>query len=239
MSLKKIALLVSIVFLGISSNVKAKEIFYYNDNGVNLSKEEYNFITKMLWEGYQKTMTINDYNYFFSDGISDDIEVQELNQYELYGTSHTTANKSLKISKANYSTYSLIVTNATWINSPTIRSYDVIGAYLDNVSLMDTPVTTVTSSEGKTYFTEISRQINGFGVSVKLPTSANNIIVTQSFKVSGNGHIYASYQHAKKTISKANSQKYSISLSGYGNVFLFNDSVKSYYDGMGGVDISV
>ena len=43
----------------------------------------------------------------------------------------------------------------------------------------------------------------------------------------------------QKNTSIVNSKKYTIDKSGYGHVFLFDDSVKSIYDAMGGVNISL
>ena len=80
---------------------------------------------------------------------------------------------------------------------------------------------------------------NGFGVSIKLLSSGNNMRITQTFRISGTGKLYASYQHATSNISLADSQKFNISNSGYGGVFLFDNLIRKYYDGMGGVDISV
>lgn len=74
---------------------------------------------------------------------------------------------------------------------------------------------------------------------MKLPTGGNNMVVSQYFRVETGGTVYGSYQHATANISLANSKKYTISRTGYGGVFLFNSPVRSYYDAMGGVNISV
>ena len=237
--MKKILYILLLAFFCTGVNVSASEIYFSNVNGVNLTEEEYNFISKIFWDGYQKEMTIEDYNFILSDGISENIVTNNYIPYQTMGTTHTTASKSLTITKTQLSSYTLISVVATWLASPTVRSYDVIGSYLSGVSLMDAPTTKVSSSSGTTSYADVLYDNNGFGVSVKLPTSGSNIIVSQAFKVNGSGHIYSSYQHAKKSISLSNSKRYSISLSGYGNVFLFESSIKSYYDQMGGVDISI
>ena len=51
--------------------------------------------------------------------------------------------------------------------------------------------------------------------------------------------IYGTYQHAIRDISLANSQKYTLSSTGYGKVVLFDSSVKSYYSLFGGVDVTL
>ncbi len=237
--MKKILYILLLVFFCTSVNVSASEIYFSNANGVNLTIEEYNFISKIFWEGYQKDMTIEDYNFILSDGISENIVTYNYIPFQTMGTIHTTSSKTLTITKTQMSSYTLVSVVATWLSSPKVRSYDVIGSYLNGVTLMDSPTTKVSSSSGTTSYGDILDDDNGFGVSVKLPTSGSNIIVSQAFKVNGSGHIYSSYQHSSSYISLATSKKYSISLSGYGNVFLFDASVKNYFDQMGGVDISI
>ena len=46
------------MFLLAGINVYAEEdIYYTNDNGVSLTKTEYDFFTKMYWDGYQEFVT--------------------------------------------------------------------------------------------------------------------------------------------------------------------------------------
>lgn len=217
----------------------SSKVYYSNLNDVHFSEEEYDFISSFYGEGYQADMTLKEYEYIFADGVPTNIEKNEYIPFQMYSSSHSTASKSLSISKASISNYYLVSVTASWKTSPKVRSYDVIGAYIGSMSLVESPLTKVNSSEGTTFYSNLVTDTKGFGVSVKLPSSGSNISVIQTFKVTGSGMIYASYQHATSTISLANSKKYSISMSGYGNVFLFDNSVKNYYDQMGGVDISV
>lgn len=241
--MKKILFIVILnFFVFFNTGVYAKEIYYTNNYGVNFSLEEYDFISKMFYVGYQKIMMEEDYNNIFSEDIinSEIVSNTYISNGDIkpYGLSHSTASKKLTISKACTSNC-LITINATWIKSPVVRSYDVIGAYLDGVTLLTEPTTTAINTSGSNSSTEIVKFENGFGVSVKLPNSGNDMKVSQYFKVINSGKVYASYQHAAKSISLANSKKYTISRSGYGGVFLFNSSVRDYYDGMGGVDITI
>ena len=242
--MKKIFFILILLLSFISVNVNASEIYYTNDNGVQFTKQEYDFVTKMFFDGYQKSMTAEDYNDILKDGISNQIETKyfrnyQPNGYQLTGTEHTTSAKSLKITKSVFSSYVLVGVVANWFGEPTVKSYDVMGAFLSNVTLNNIPNTKVITSETTTSYVEAQYDNNGFGVSVKIPSAGSNLSITQTFKVSGSGRVYASYQHAKKSISLNNSKKYSIDLTGYGNVFLFDSSVKSYYDQMGGVDIAI
>ena len=61
--MKKFVFLI-IAFLLFSCSVKASS-FYTNDNGVSFSEDEYSLVSKMVYDGYQSTMTIGEYNYFF------------------------------------------------------------------------------------------------------------------------------------------------------------------------------
>ena len=81
---------------------------------------------------------------------------------------------------------------------------------------------------------------NGFGASIKLPSSGTNIVVSQTYSVYTGGTVYASYQHAKSTVTLSQSLDFTISGGGLGEVFYFsNSSIRSKYDGMGGVYMDV
>ena len=222
------------------TNVSAKEVYYQNDNGVTFSKEEYDYLTYMYWDGAQDLMTKEDYEKFINYGIVGGSLNSVIYDEPILtrGATYETASKKLKIS-SSCSTNCAISIVATWKNSPAVRSYDVIGAYLENTTLKDTPVTKVTSSTGAYQSTEIKSSSNGFGVSVSLPAYGTSVIISQTFKVASGGTVYGSYQHAIKTISLANSKNYTISKDGYGDVFKFSGTAASTYDKMQGVNLSV
>lgn len=236
----KCLLIVVVMFFCITT-VKA-EVYYNNENGVSFTKEEYDFITNMFYPGYQNIMNFEDYeNIFENDTVNNEIRKKTFEPYvseAARGFFHASASKRITIATSCSSTC-LVTVNAIWTATPNVRSYDVIGAYLDDVDLYNTPTTTVANSTGSSRSDEIVEKSNGFGVSIKLLSSGNEMQVSQYFRVTTGGTIYASYQHAKRTITLANSKKYDISRSGYGGVFLFNSGITSYYDAMGGVDISV
>ena len=156
----------------------------------------------------------------------------------LASSSHTTKSKSLTMTSACASNYCNITLAVEWLKEPTVKSYDVIGVYLMNNSLVTSPITYTYSTNGAVYSNEIVKQNNGFGVSVKVP-SGDNIKVYQYFDITPTGAIYGSYQHATSSISLVNSKKYTISRSGYGGVFSFDSSVKEKYDAMSGVNITI
>ena len=234
-------LLFSIFIL--NPNVNAKEnIYYKNKNNVIFSEKEYDFITELFYEGYQNIISSKDYDNIFEynslNGIIETKIYNEKNTITSYGTSHSTGSKTIKISKSCM-TNCLITIVATWKKSPNIRSYDVIGAFLEGVDFVTYPVTTVNNSTGSRNSSETIINSNGFGVSIKLLETGDDMIVSQYFRTTKNGTIFGSYQHAAKNITLANSKRYVISKSGYGGVFKFESGINNYYDGMGGVNISV
>ena len=79
---------------------------------------------------------------------------------------------------------------------------------------------------------------NGFGSSALLQYGSDNEY-SLTFRVSGSGTVYGTYQHAKSTVSLEESKTYVIGAGGYGNVVVFGSNVASRYDQMPGVDISV
>lgn len=220
------------------SRVNADEVYFINSNNVVLNQQEYKFITNMFFEGYQKTMTKEDYNIIFKNNTINASIQSNTSSYQLLSNSYSTSSKKLTIKKA-CTTNCLITINLEWLVKPSIKSYDLIGAYLDGVTLDSSPVTKLLTSSGSSQSTEKVSSNNGFGFSVKLQDS-NSLIISQYFRVSKGGTVYGSYQHAKKDITLSNSKKYTISKSGYGKVFLFNTStIRDYYDGMTGVNITV
>ncbi len=230
-----------LIFILFPINIKASNDFYTNQNGVVFSEDEYNFLSKVYWEGIQEYTTIEEYNNYFKDKsiVESEIETIVYSPINLFSTTHSTNSKTITIQKASTSNYTIIYVTVEWKKSPVTRSYDVIGANLSSINLLNIIETSVYYDNNKTSSNNYVIKSNGFGVSIKLPSSGSNIKIIQSYSLSGNGTIYASYQHAKSNITLTNSQKYSISNSGLGNVFLFDSSISSIYDGMKGVSIEI
>lgn len=232
------------VFLSYN-NVNAKEIYYSNDNGVSLSKEEYDFFSMLYWDGYQEYLTTEKYEIFvandFLNAEYDSSTTQEKNNIKIgdvssaQGTYHSTNSKSISISKI-CDTTCIIITKVNWFGTPSVKSYDVIGAYLYGATRIGTPSTLASSNSNTTSTAYYKYDSNGFGGSFVVP-SGSGLVITQDFITTTSGHIYASYQHATKTSSLAISQSYNISLTGFGGVFGFYGSAYNTYDDMNGVDI--
>lgn len=236
--MKKYLLVLIIIFGGVIS-VHAEEIYYTNKYTVSFTKEQYDFFTAMYYEGYQDYVTIDDFNYFAGDKMIPNF-VETIYTDDGILPMDAIANgtkKNLKISKYVVGYESYITLTADWFKDPATRSNDVIGARFDNVILLEDPITKMVNSTGFKQFASVDAFTNGFGQTFLL--SGSNIKITQTYKVSTGGTVYASYQHAQKVISAANSRKYTISSSGYGGVFKFTGTAASVYDKSKGVSITV
>jgi len=219
--------------------VNAKEIYYENENGIDLTREEYDILSEFYWDGYQFSMTEDDYLKFLDLNLLENgVETYYDNEVSLLNTDVTSHNRILKISKSCSGICNISVV-ATWTTQPKVRSFDVIGAYFSNVIPIGTVDTKIYSNNVlKLSKTTSDYSSKGFGVSIKLPTGGG-IVVNQAYAASASGTIYASYQHARSSVTESNSKKYTLSLSGYGSVFKFDSSVSSIYDAAPGVNIKL
>lgn len=234
-------LLLVTVFAFNVTKVAAEEIFYENDKGVTFTKEEYDYITYMFWDGFQDEMTEADYDKYIDYDLINSTKKGKV-VYEPPVTRATYIEDRaarLEIAYICGSTDCLVSVNYTWKVNPTVRSYDVMGAYLYNTSLTNTPTTYLSSTQGGQVFTNYRMFSNGFGISMQLPQYASDLIFNQNFRVEEQGTVYASYQHAMRNISLANSQNYTLSRVGYGNVFNFSGVAANTYDRMNGVEITL
>lgn len=235
MKKKKIFIIFAIGFILLIPKVEASEVYYQNSYNVTLTKEEYNFFSYMFWEGCQELITKEDYSKFINSNIiNGELGDNTYTEVRTRATSIENNNRTLKIVKS-CSSDCLISVTLTWKNTPTVKSYDVMGAYLDNTKLTNTPKTVI----GHTSYTDIKKLNNGFGVSVLLSNHEGAPVINQTYRVSKGGTVYASCQHAMKDISLENSKKYTLSKTGYGGVFQFSGIASNIYDRMPGVSISL
>ena len=226
--------------------INAREnVYYITPTGIELTEEEYKFLTTFYWDSYVDQMTKEQYDEFANSDLLEreliTASTEDSNMCSPKSPIHSTPSKTLKISAACSYNCTVSIVN-TWTSNPTIRSYDVIGAYLSGVSVISSTYATVNNTNNIYYFnnlvTDVGSGYEGFGNSVLLP-SGSNLVVNQILTTTTGGHIFGSYQHAVQNVSLATSQLYSFSLGGYGNVFLFYGNAVGKYDGMAGVDIAV
>lgn len=251
--MKKLSFWVALVIaLFVVSNVSAKEVFYTSDNGVELSVEEYAFLTAMYDLNYVKNLTSEKFAVFanidfendninivsYTDNVSLDSDDDEPTRSSWIQTSA----KRLSLAAACNSQYCTMITSLIWLGVPTITSYDVVGARLTSTLQFisdSSAITVLDTSVGSTTYTNHTYKGRGIGVSIKLPSGATYYNITQSFGVEGSGKVQASYQHAKKNVSLATSKLYNISSIGYGGVFDFTGNAIGKYDGMQGVNLNI
>ncbi len=235
----KTKLLVIVVLLFTFSFVNAEECLHINNNGVEMDCQ--------IYEELQNYYSINLLDNFYQseyDAIKnnnlEDITIESYTEpIILRGSYFSTNYKTIEIVRNG----SFITVSLTWIQDPATRSHDVFAVRLVGPSVYDQPVfrqmylvnnvITVSTTASKKTFS------NGFGYSFKLPANYTGLESYITFTVTGSGTIYSSYQHAKHSVSLANSKKYTLSYSGYGHTTLFEDSVKYNYDNMSGVDLTV
>ena len=237
-----------LVFIGLNT-VKAST-YYTNSSGVNFTEEQYDYITEMYYDGYQELMSQADldkmvnlglignliYKYTMEDdGIITDERVNTRSTSIYY------AGRTLTISKSCTSDC-LISLKAQWGGTPSVKSWDVIGFRTSNMTGVDPNLASVVGTGySATYFptsTQFQQFSNGFGYSVKLG-DANNLKMTTSMYSNAGGTAYGSYQHAGVSVSLATSKQYTISVGGYGSVFLFYGDAYGKYDGAPGVYTAV
>lgn len=239
-----VILLVSIIFCG---SVSA-ESYFENENGVILTKPEYDYIVELYNENYPSIITIDEYNVLKDNNIfgqeikrvSTDDNIVNPSISLLSGSSqfHETQSKRLEMGVACGSTC-LVVSTLEWKKLPSTRSYDLFGGMQVGSTKPDT-VTSHMYLNGRTS-TPVEYIKNNIGASAtyRLPndTAIESLAFDLSFTVSEKGRVTTSYQHAKKNITLANSRKFIFNYNGYGNVFLFDQGIRSYYDQMCGLDI--
>ena len=220
-----------------------KDIYYTNDYYVSFTKEEYDFVSKFYFDGYQKLMNQEQYNYMIDNNLMEgEIKIQELADEDVLlpraDTSYTTGTKKIKLSSSCGTTCNMTIT-VTWMKSANVRSYDLVGAYSPTSGSLKFVNSLIYYDGTSTQYKEYRQDSHGVSATMKLPSSGENIVIMMDFKANKGTLVHAGYQHAKKSISLTNSRKYSFLGSGYGGVFLFDDSVSSYYDAMGGVKMTL
>lgn len=122
---RKIILMITL-FIGVVPNAFAKENYYTNNYNVSLTKEEYDYISYMYYDGYQEYFTEEDYNTLIKNvdlnGEKDIATYTEKPSISLYNTSHTTASKSIKIAKNCTSSECNIAVTLKWLKEAKVHS---------------------------------------------------------------------------------------------------------------------
>lgn len=224
-----------------STTVFAQEDYYKNGNNVVLSKHEYEFISNIYWEGYQEYLTLNDYNDIKLMDLFDKPITKTTIEYNeipvTRGSSVTSNLRTLTIAKSCSDNCMITLVNK-WNGIPSIKSYDVFGARVTGVSILDIRNALVSGKNYAKSYTNPQTFSNGFGYSILVPNT-EGIKTTVTFVTSKGGKIYGSYQHSMKNTTESISKQYSIDVGGYGKVFNFIGSTRTVYENSPGVDIDV
>lgn len=235
--MKKIFLFLLTIFI-FCSNCKA-EVYYTNSNGVEMTYSEYNYINDLFDNSYSNFISRDEYDILKSNNLfGQNIEKKTLNNvYNLNSESHKTISKSITISKSCNGNC-IVTLNVEWLKTSSIKSWDVIGMRSKNANIINVFHASVFDANNSlTSYSNPQIFNNGFGYSVKLPSTRARIMT--SALVMNNGTIFGSYQHAKSNVSEAQSKNYSIGSGGLGDVFIFNNGISSKYDNTKGVSITI
>ena len=243
--MKKKLLIILIMSLFFVSSAKAieKDVYYKNKNGVVMNEVEYNNILNINGEKFLEIINqeiFEKYKDFYSNNeleiSTKEYDSSNDNKMTL-ANFHETQAKKLQITSVKSGSNKLVIVNLIWKGMPIVRSYDVLGVRLynttikgniDNFAIFDGVNNSISGSKKFT---------NGYGASIKLPSSCNSIELQQMLEVTTGGTVYASYQHATSNITLSKSLDFSISSSGLGGVFKFGNN--NLFDKMAGVSISV
>lgn len=228
--MKKFLLFFTIILCFLVKSVSASEI-YINSNGVKITTTEKKFITNFFGEDYLELITQEEFDQY-KDYFQDSSKIQK-NSIILRATD---PKKALTITKVSQDSKTLISIKNIWNATPIVKSYDVIGARFEGVTLISTPVVRITNSNFADNITTI-KKMNGFGSIIQLKNGNSIATIYQTFEVAGNGKVYGSYQHATSNVSLNDCKNFRIIANGLGNVFSFPNN--NVYDNMYGVSISI
>ena len=227
-----------LMFVGVY-DVKAST-YYTNTKGVDFTKEEYDFISEMYYDGYQEYVTKVDLDKIVNlDLIGKPVSKNITTEGGLNprSTSVYYAGRTLTIA-STCSSECLVTLKAQWNGTPTIKSWDVIGFRFLNLTVNSINSAFISGTGYSDAYlpggSEFKQLTNGFGYSVKLG-NANNLKITTSMYTEPGGTAYGSYQHATENVSLATSKSYTIGVGGYGYVFHFNGNAFGKYDAAPGV----
>ena len=239
--MKKIFITILLLFSSVIPYYVLAKGNYMTQNGVLMDASNYEKLCEIYSKGYVETLTIDEYKNLINDNfknvkkvtydfgnVKDPLRSQYYNGHD----------KTISIVKNG----SYITLLAKWKSIPSVFSYDVIAVRLSGVTLNGSFTFKQVYKSGGTYYTIYNGNnqtfSNGFGSSALLHSGTDQQY-SLTFKVTGTGTVYGSYQHATSTVTLNQSKNYTISSSGLGGVINFASSVIGYYDGTPGVDLSV
>ena len=211
---------------------------YTTLRGVTVDKTLYDKMVNVYSEHYVETLSQDEFN-----NLSPNIDSAVVKEYVVTddnarGSYFSSGAKSVRLVKSG----DWITLYGSWASTPNVHSYDVIAVRLSGCTLNGnfTFKQTYASSGNIYYVTNGVNQTfsNGFGSSALLQYGTNNEY-SLTFRISGSGTVYGTYQHAAQSVTLNDSLNYGIGAGGYGNVVRFAAGVALKYDQMNGVDLAV
>ncbi len=213
----------------------------YTDNEVTVDKK--------LYKG---TLTVNN-TYIYEEidpSLADDIVANS--QISTYDAFYQTTYKQISLIDVALSNNGHQLTVYTqWLITPVTQSYDVTAMRVEDAYIVEgtqdgTQVYVKNGVVGYVNYspngTNIRKEDDGFGISMNLVNNATNYETDISANVvatSQYAKAYGTYQHAVTDVSLDESQSYTISHNGFGDVVNFATGVQNLYDRMNGVSISL
>lgn len=156
-----------------------------------------------------------------------------------------TTYKKLYLSISGSASVKTVTLRTEWKMLTKSRYYDVVGFRVENPNIIfklnaDSSLDAYQKADGQivNHYNLNSSGVKicseGVGLSVKLNPNAKSsleVSVTVRFGSGADPYgVYATYQHAQKEVTEAQSKKYTINKSGYGGVIEFDSSVANKYD---------
>lgn len=253
--MKKILLSVIIFVIAICSieNVKAEDSIYFTtDKGVELTKFQYNTLVDMFSIERVRTISEDDYNNLHVDRMVEGQYTYETKEIETPEESypggivpyvyHETTSKKLTLTKICSSGYCSMGTTLYWKKKPAVNSYDVIGVRLENTSFYNSIVSFKMVSTDGTIIRTTDKDVkatNGSAGIKKVISNIDYFVYDTMVNQTSNGMVFASYQHAKTSVTLAQASNFQFKGTGVASVFLWPVDIISKYDQMGGVDITL
>ena len=183
-------------------------------------------------------------------------EQEQITPYAWNVTYQTTMKRLyMQVVSSSASTKIVTITN-TWLSLPKVRSFDVIALRPEANSMTinvnsntisgyqnwDGNVINYNGSSSNTKKSSSFTGNGGIGISMNIVDNVSSSLETSMtvYFLCGNStfSIAGTYQHATSDVTLAQSQNYSFSSSGNGNVLSFASSVASKYDDMQGVKLT-
>ena len=218
--------------------VNAESNTYTTYSGAVVEKTKYDKMCEIYSVNYVETLSQAEFDELSSKDLDNVVKVKYEENNNTRGSYFASSAKAVYFIKND----NILTLTATWTAVPNVHSFDVMGVRLSGCTLNGGFAFKQTYvSSGSLYVVQngINQTFsNGFGSSALLQYGTDNEY-TMTFKVSGSGTVYGTYQHAMASISQSGSLDYTINLNGYGKVIAFSPSSALYYDQMNGVDIAV